>query len=88
MQGIEIIGLAAGVCTSAASIPQIVTTIKKKHAADVSPIMFVVLLAGNILWTYYGFRKSDIPISATNILAVLLDMVMLFLRYKYHHTLK
>jgi MtN3 and saliva related transmembrane protein len=79
----EIIGITAGVCTSVASVPQIVTTVKKKQAADVSPLMFCVLLAGNGLWVYYGFLKSDIPIWATNMVSVTLDLVMLYLRFKY-----
>ena len=83
MQFIEILGLAAGVCTSAASIPQIVTTIQKQKAEQVSPLMFAVLLTGNALWVYYGFAKSDVPIVATNILSVILDIVMLVLRFKY-----
>jgi MtN3 and saliva related transmembrane protein len=83
MDSLQVIGLAAGVCTSAASIPQIVTTIKKKKAADVSPFMFIVLLAGNSLWVWYGIQKSDFPIIATNVASVILDLVMLFLRFKY-----
>ena len=83
MELASFIGVAAGICTSAASIPQIVTTIRKKKAADVSPIMFAVLLAGNALWAWYGMMKSDIPIMATNLFSVCLDLVMLFLRFKY-----
>lgn len=83
MQFIEILGFVAGICTSAASVPQIVTTIKKKKAQDVSPFMFIILLTGNCLWVYYGFDKSDFPIIATNILAVLLDITMLVLKSKY-----
>jgi MtN3 and saliva related transmembrane protein len=83
MESTQVIGLAAGICTSAASIPQIVTTIKKKKATDVSPIMFLVLLAGNSLWVWYGIQKSDLPITATNIVSVLLDLGMLFLRFRY-----
>lgn len=77
------VGLAAGVCTTIASVPQIVTTIKKKKAADVSPLMFVSLLTGNALWTWYGLLRSDLPVAATNMVSVILDLVMLFLRFKY-----
>jgi MtN3 and saliva related transmembrane protein len=83
MELASIIGITAGVCTSVASIPQIITTIKKKKAADVSPVMFAVLLAGNALWAFYGLLKSDVPILVTNAFSVLLDLVMLFLRFKY-----
>jgi MtN3 and saliva related transmembrane protein len=77
------IGIAGGICTSVASIPQIVTTIKKKKAADVSPIMFAVLLAGNTLWACYGLIKSDTPILVTNLFSIALDLIMLFLRHQY-----
>ena len=83
MELASFIGVAAGVCTSVASVPQIITTIKKKKAADVSPLMFAVLLAGNALWAWYGLLKSDLPIMITNLFSVFLDLVMLYLRFKY-----
>ncbi|MFD2865285.1 SemiSWEET family sugar transporter [Mucilaginibacter antarcticus] len=79
----QIIGLVAGICTSTASIPQIITTVKKKKATDVSPLMFIILLAGNSLWVWYGIEKSDFPIIATNVISVILDLTMLFLRIRY-----
>lgn len=85
MKFIEILGLAAGICTSAASIPQIFTIIQKQKAGQVSPLMFAVLLTGNALWVCYGFVKSDLPIVAANIISVILDIVMLALLYKYKH---
>ncbi|PJJ80038.1 SemiSWEET family sugar transporter [Mucilaginibacter auburnensis] len=84
MESTQILGLVAGVCTSAASLPQIITTIKTKKAADVSPFMFIVLLTGNSLWVWYGFIKSDFPIIATNIVSIILSGVMLYLKFKYH----
>lgn len=83
MEFTEIIGLAAGTCTSSALIPQLVKTIKKKKAADISLFMLMVLLAGNSLWVYYGFARSIIPIIATNIFALILNIIMLALKIKY-----
>jgi len=83
MSILPIIGLIAGCFTSAASIPQIVTTIKTKKVSNVSPWMFVVMLTGNVLWAYYGFARKDLPIILTNCLSVLLDILMLTLRWKY-----
>lgn len=77
------LGLIAGVCTSASLIPQLVKTLKTKKAQDVSLFMFIVLLLGNGLWIYYGAHKSDIAIIATNIFSLLLNIVMLFLKYKF-----
>jgi MtN3 and saliva related transmembrane protein len=83
MEFIEIVGLIAGLCTSSAAIPQIVKTVRTKQAEDVSLFMFIVMTAGNALWTYYGFDKSDLPIIATNLLAIVLNLLMLFFRFKY-----
>lgn len=83
MDFIEGLGLVAGICTSSAVIPQLITTIKKKKASDVSTIMYIVLLAGNALWVYYGVEKQDIPIITTNLFTIILNVVMLFLKFKY-----
>ncbi len=80
---IKITGLAAGACTSCAIIPQLVTTYKKKKASDVSILMFIVLLTGNILWIVYGVSKGELPIILTNLLTVCLNITMLVLKIKY-----
>lgn len=80
---VKIIGLVAGACTSCALIPQVVTTIKKKKASDVSIFMFIVMLTGNALWVIYGLMKSDVAIILTNLITVGLNITMLFLKFKY-----
>jgi MtN3 and saliva related transmembrane protein len=71
MSLLPIIGTVARCCTSAASIPQILTAIKTKKVANVSPLMFLVLLVGNALWAGYGFPLKDLPIMLTNCFSVL-----------------
>jgi len=83
MDFIEILGLVAGIFTSSAVLPQLITTIKKKKASDVSTLMFVVMLTGNALWVYYGIDKKDIPIIATNVFTICLNVAMLILKFKY-----
>jgi MtN3 and saliva related transmembrane protein len=77
------IGIAAGVLTAVASLPQIIKIIKEKEAQSVSPVMFFVLLAGNLLWCYYGILLKEWPIIITNGFSSGLDLVMIFLNYKY-----
>jgi MtN3 and saliva related transmembrane protein len=83
MAFIDILGIVAGLCTSSSLIPQIVTTLKKKKAGEVSIFMFIVMMTGNALWIYYGFDKSDIAIISTNFLALALNVVMLILKFRY-----
>lgn len=77
------VGLAAGICTSSSLIPQLVKTIKLRKAEDVSVIMFIIMMTGNGLWIYYGFRRADLPIIATNIFALSLDIAMLILKFRF-----
>lgn len=79
----EIIGLGAGVCTAASSLPQVIKTVQKRKAGDISPLMFIALLAGNGLWIWYGLKRSDIPVTVTNCFSLLLDIVMLYLHFKF-----
>ncbi|WP_423818051.1 SemiSWEET transporter [Salinimicrobium sp. TIG7-5_MAKvit] len=79
----EILGLTAGVFTTAAVTPQIWKAWKTKEVDDVSPGMFFVLITGLALWVTYGVITKDIPIIATNGVAILLNSFMLFLIYRY-----
>ena len=85
MESIQILGLAAGICTSSSVVPQLAKTIKEKKASDVSWIMFIVLIVGNSLWIYYGFSKSDIPILSTNMFSLMLNTAMLLFKWKYQN---
>ncbi|WP_207420922.1 SemiSWEET family sugar transporter [Desertivirga brevis] len=79
----EVIGIIAGVLTSASMLPQLIKTIKKKEASDLSAYIFIMLIVGTGLWAYYGVLKNDIPIIATNLFSVVLNGIGLFLKFKY-----
>jgi MtN3 and saliva related transmembrane protein len=79
----EIIGIAAGVCTAISLLPQIIKIVKEKKAQDISLFYLLVLLFGLALWTFYGFLKDDIPIIATNIFSMILNMAMIILGIIY-----
>ncbi|MGN8055931.1 SemiSWEET family sugar transporter [Pedobacter sp. 22163] len=83
MDLIDIIGIVAGIFTSSSIVPQIIKTLKKKKAREVSVFMFIVMMTGNALWVYYGFDKSDIAIISTNFLALGLNITMVVLKYRF-----
>jgi len=85
MNWTQIIGLAAGICTAISLLPQVVKTIKKKEAEDVSLLMLVVLGTGLALWIVYGIKRNDYPIIVTNSFSLLVNITMTFLRIKYKH---
>ena len=79
----EIVGLAAGICTALSLLPQIIKIVKEKAAQDISLFYLLVLLFGLALWTYYGFLKNDVPIIATNIFSMVLNIVVIILNSIY-----
>ncbi|SEN39458.1 MtN3 and saliva related transmembrane protein [Chitinophaga rupis] len=83
MELIDIIGFIAGICTATSLLPQLITTLKQKKAQEVSLFMFIVLLMGNALWIWFGVAKSELPIILTNSFSLLLNIIMLVLKYKY-----
>lgn len=78
-----VLGLVAGVCTTAAVVPQIWKAWKTKKVKDVSPGMFFVLITGLALWTVYGIIQNDFPIIITNGVALALNSLMLYLLFRY-----
>ena len=79
----QIIGIIAGIFTSASLLPQLIKTIKEKDATSISAVMLLILITGISLWIYYGFLKSDIPIIATNIFSDMVNVTLLFFSIKY-----
>lgn len=83
MDKVQIIGIVAGFITASSTLPQLVKIIKEKKAESVSVWMLLVLLLGLALWTVYGVMKKDWPIIVTNSFSILLNIVLVFFRYKY-----
>lgn len=79
----QIIGLAAGILTSASMLPQLFKIIREKEAEDVSFWMPLILLAGVGLWVVYGVLKKDLPIVLTNAFSVAVNLLLMYFRYKY-----
>lgn len=81
----EVVGITAGIFTGASMLPQVIKMFKEKKASQVSVFMLVILIAGLCGWVWYGFLKEDWPIIATNLFSLALNLLMLFLRYKYRN---
>ena len=80
---ITINGFVAGMLTAVSMLPQVIKTFKEKKAEDVSILMLVVLLSGVGLWIYYGVQKKDVPIIISNSISLSINLIMIFLRFKY-----
>ena len=71
------IGLAAGILTSVAVIPQVVRTFRTKHARDISIWQPLLLIAGMLLWFIYGILLHDLPLIAANAFSISCYLLLL-----------
>ena len=83
----EIVGLAAGICTSISLLPQLFKLLKHKKAEDISLFYLIILFIGLGLWIWYGFLRDDIPILVTNGFSLVINGIVIVLgnRYKRAH---
>ncbi|MEM8506941.1 MAG: SemiSWEET transporter [Bacteroidota bacterium] len=83
MPTIELIGLIAATCTTAAFVPQVYKAIRHKSTADISLTMYVVLLVGLLLWLVYGVYHKSLAIILANTITAILAVTMLLLKIKH-----
>ena len=76
-------GLLAAFCSTAAFVPQVVKTWRTGSTKDISLIMFLVLVAGILLWLTYGFMIGDIPLTVANAVTLMLAGTILFFKLKH-----
>jgi uncharacterized membrane protein/uncharacterized protein with PQ loop repeat len=80
---LQIIGITAGILTSASFIPQLVKTVKTKEAEDVSLFMLLTRGVGLALWIIYGSIKGDIPVLLTFSFAFVINTAVIYFKAKY-----
>lgn len=85
MNTIQLLGLLAGSCTTAAFIPQVVKTWKSRSAKDLSLGMFSIFCTGVVLWLVYGLLIMDIPVIIANLVTLVLASFLLFLKLRWKH---
>jgi MtN3 and saliva related transmembrane protein len=83
MDATECIGLAAGVLTLAAHVPQICKTWRSKKAVDISPGMYLAMVLGTVLWLVYGICRGAAAIIVANAVGLALTGLMLGLTLSY-----
>jgi MtN3 and saliva related transmembrane protein len=76
-------GYAAAVCTTGAYVPQVLRVWRTRSTQDISLKMFLVLVAGLVLWLVYGFWKGEIPLIAANGVTLMLASIILYFKIKH-----
>jgi len=83
MEGIAILGLAAGTITSITFVPQVIKIWQTRSAKDLSVVMLLLLLLGVSMWPTYGILVRDIAIIYTNSMVMAMGLVMLYFKWRF-----
>ena len=83
MEGIAILGLAAGTITSITFVPQVIKIWQTRSAKDLSVVMLLLLLLGVSMWLTYGILVRDIAIIYTNSMVMAMGLLMLYFKWRF-----
>ena len=86
MTEIELANLAgsiAGICSVSGFFPQMYRIIKRRSADDVSLSMYVIIMAGTVLWIFYAYVHSAIALLTTNVIIFFVCAAIAALRVRF-----
>ena len=69
----EIFGFVAGLGTTFAAMPDLVTMFRRRSSVGMSPRMAAILGIFQVLWIYYGLLIASRPVVIWNVIAVLIN---------------
>lgn len=84
---VDVLGVAAGIVTTLIFLPQVIKTWREKSAKDISLLMFVIAAVNDVMWIVYGTLKSDMIITLTNSVVLVMALTMIYFKLTYKHTI-
>ena len=83
---LEILGVMAGCCTTAAFMPQVIHTWRTKSVYDISLRMYSLFTFGVFLWLVYGISIGSFSIILANAVTLVLASSILVMKIVYGRT--
>ena len=77
------VGVAAAVCSMSSFAPQLVKIWKERDASSVSLRMFLLTVAGFILWAAYGLSLRAWPVVGSNLVCLALSAAILHAKWHF-----
>lgn len=79
----DVVGTGAALCSMTSFIPQITKIVRERDASSVSLRMYAVTVTGFSLWTGYGLMIGSWPITAANVVCLVLSATVLALKWRF-----
>ena len=77
-----ILGMVAGCCSTLAFVPQVLKIWREGDTRAISLRMYVMRVAGFVLWLGYGLALGSVPLIVFNVLNLLLGGTVLALKLR------
>ena len=77
------VGVAAGILTSTAAIPQVIKAVRTRRTMDISIWQPLFLAIGVALWLIYGTLIGDLPLILANIIPLVCNVTLCALKLHY-----
>jgi MtN3 and saliva related transmembrane protein len=72
----EVVGIVAGFGTTFAAVPDLIGMFRRGSSKGMNPTMAGMMGAFQILWVYYGFLIGSRPVMIWNLIAVVINFLM------------
>jgi MtN3 and saliva related transmembrane protein len=82
MNAIDVIGYLAAILGTAAFVPQVFMTVRRRSARDISLATYVMFCAGVSLWLIYGVLQGSGPLIAANVTTLILAGTVLVIKVR------
>lgn len=80
---IELVGMFAAVLTTAAFVPQVFKIWKSKVSDGISLSMYLSMFIGVVTWCVYGYLIGSPSVMIANIIAGLLQLIIIYFKLKF-----
>ena len=80
---VNAVGTAAGLCSMASFVPQVVKILREKRADGVALRTYLLTVTGFVLWIVYGVMLKSWPVAVSNAVNLVLSAAILLLRWRY-----
>ena len=72
----EVVGIVAGFGTTFAALPDLIAMLKRRSSKGMNPTMAGIMGVFQVVWVYYGLLIASRPVIVWNIVAVLINSLM------------
>ncbi|MDF0644631.1 MAG: SemiSWEET family transporter [Nitrospira sp.] len=79
----EVVGFIAGFGTTFAAVPDLIVMLKRRSTVGMNPTMAAIMGTFQFVWVYYGFLIASRPVIIWNIVAVVINFIMVGAYYYF-----